>query len=199
MGHRAFTTRLVGLFLIGAGLIVPLWLLAQEASKASPAAAAEVTAEPAPAMIQRGRDLFLGTERFSAGGPACNSCHNVVNDAVPGGGTLAVNLTEAFDQLGADGIIGVLPRKGTESPFPLMQEAFQGHELTDEESNALVAFLQDANAKSAEQKPNHMSNNMLVGGVAGVVALLLFFSLTGRGRKRRSVNQRIYDRQLRSE
>jgi cytochrome c1 len=145
--------------------------------------------------VRRGLDLFQGVARFSAGGPACNACHNVVNDAVVGGGALAADLTESFGRAGAEGVTAMLPRKDTPSPFPVMQAAFQGHPLTDEESQALVAFLQDANARHGTQKANDLGPKMLATGVGGVVVLMLLFAFLGRGRKRKSVNQAIYDRQ----
>ena len=196
MHNRPLVTRLFSLFLIGIGLSGSPWALAQEAAKSS-AAAAE--AAPTPALIQQGRDLFLGTARFSAGGPSCNACHNVINDAVVGGGTLAIDLTETFGRLGAEGIVAMLPRKDAQSPFPVMQEAFRGRDITAEEGNALTAFLQDAHAKRATQKPNDLGATMLIAGIAGVVILLMLFSLIGQGRKRRCVNQEIYDRQIKSE
>ena len=40
---------------------------------------------------------------------------------------------------------------------------------------------------------------MFSAGVGGVVVLLGIFSLAGRRRKKRAVNQDIYDRQIKSE
>ncbi len=196
MHNRAFVTRLFGLLLIGIGLSGSSWSLAQETAKAG-AAAAE--AAPTPALIRQGQELFLGVTRFSAGGPSCNACHNVINDAVIGGGTLAMDLTESFGRLGAEGITAMLPRKDAQSPFPVMQAAFQGRDLSTEEGQALVAFLQNAHAQRATQKSNDLGSKMLIAGIAGVIILLLLFSLIGQGRKRRSVNQEIYDRQIVSE
>ena len=197
MRNQAFATRMAGVFLIGAALTASPWQLAQEVAKPVPVVAA--AAESTPASIRRGLDLFQGEARFSAGGPSCNSCHNVIHDTVIGGGTLAVDLTEAYGRLEADGIVATLTRKGSESPFPLMQAAFQGRDITAEESQALAAFLRNAHDQRATQKPNNLGPKMLAAGGAGVLALLLLFSLLGRGRKRRSVNQEIYDRQIASE
>lgn len=199
MNNQSCVTRLSGWVLVGSGLFGSSWVLSQETPKASavaePVAVAAPTS-PTPTLIRQGQNLFLGDTRFSAGGPSCVACHNVVNDAVIAGGTLAKDLTEAFDRLEADGIVGMLPRKGEASPFPVMQAAYQGHEISAEEVPALVAFLQNAAAQRATQKPNDFGLKMLFVGVGGVVFLLLLFSLIGRGRKRRSVNQELYDRQI---
>ena len=197
MNNRILVTRLSALVLIGGGLFGSPWALGQEAAKAG-AVTETAAAAPAPALILQGQKLFLGDIRFSAGGPSCNSCHNVINDAVIGGGTLAKDLTETFDRLEAEGIVGMLPRKGEASPFPVMQAAYQGHEISAEEVPALVAFLQNAAAQRATQKPNDFGLKMLFAGSGGVVFLLLLFSLIGRGRKRRSVNQELFDRQITS-
>jgi len=202
MHTRVAAVQLLVLILVGAGLLGPSWVGAQDAAKSAAAVAAAqapAAAPPTQAEISRGLDLFQGTARFSAGGPSCNSCHHVVHDSVIGGGSLAADLTEAFGRLDADGIVGVLPRKGTASPFPVMQAAFQDRDVTAEEAQALAAFLRHAYEQRATQKPNDPSSKLLIAGIAGVVVLLLLFSLTGRGRKRRSVNQDIYDRQVASE
>lgn len=201
MHTRARAVRRFGvLFLFAVGLAGSPWVTAQEAASGAAAAAAPAAA-PAPAaeMIRQGQELFLGLKRLSAGGPSCNSCHNVVNDAVIGGGSLAIDLTKSFGRMGADGINDALPRKGNESPFPVMQAAYLGRDVTPEESAALAAFLQNAHAHSATQKPNDLGGKMLLAGAAGVVLLLLLFSLLGQGRKRQSVNQQIYDRQVTTE
>jgi len=210
MKNRTLATRLSGAILIGSGLLASPWALSQEAAKTDAAASAPVAAEapasvalavpalPSAALIAQGQNLFLGTTRLSAGGPSCNSCHNVVNDAVLGGGSLAKDMTKTFTRIGADGILEKLPRKGEESPFPVMQAAYLGREITDTEVPALVAFLQNADIQAATQKTNDMGSKMLMSGVGGVAFLLLLFSMIGSGRKRRSVNSELFDRQIKS-
>lgn len=201
MQTRAYVVRLFAYFLLLSASLGCSWAQSQDAAAApaAPAAPAAADAAPTPAQIRQGLDLFLGTARFAAGGPACNSCHNVVNDAVIGGGSLAIDLTKSFGRLDADGIVDTLPRKGAPSPFPVMQAAFQGRDITADEGQALAAFLRNAHEQRASQKSNDLGNKMLIAGVVGVVVLLLLFSLVGQGRKRRSVNQDIYDRQVMSE
>jgi mono/diheme cytochrome c family protein len=156
---------------------------------------AAAVAQPQPEDIQRGQDLFEGKIRFANGGPSCNACHHVMSDALLGGGVLASELTLVFSRLGKQGVSAILGN----SPFPVMQAAYEGKEFSDKEINALVGFLQHADQEHARQMPNDWGWRMLSAGVGGVIVLLVIFSLAGRGRKKRSVNQDIYDRQIQSE
>lgn len=194
MTNKTFAIRLSGAILIGSGLFGSPLAFGQEVAK--PDAAAAVPVPASAELIQQGQSLFLGTKRLSAGGPACNSCHNVLNDAVPGGGSLAKDMTQTFTRIGADGILEKLPLEDEESPFPAMQRAYQGRQLITAEATALVAFLQHADAQATTQQPNNMGTKMLLAGGGGVAFLLVLFSLIGSGRKRRSVNSELFDRQI---
>ncbi|OGI49037.1 MAG: hypothetical protein A2W42_00840 [Candidatus Muproteobacteria bacterium RIFCSPHIGHO2_01_60_12] len=169
---------------------------AGKGTAAPPAPAAmESAAEPTPDEIRQGGDLFEGRVRFANGGPACNACHHVKNDAVMGGGILAKDLTLVFSRMGKQGIRALLGS----APFPVMQAAYEGKVLTDDEVHVLVGFLQQADREHAFQQPGDYGWRMFFGGTGGVVVLLGFGSLVGRRRKKRSVNQDIYDRQVKSE
>lgn len=149
-----------------------------------------------PADIERGQQLFQGLARLENGGPACNACHDVQNDAVIGGGVLAAELTTVFSRMGGSGVGAILGSP----PFPVMQEAYSGRELTDDEKHALIAFLQDADANHALQQPRDYGITLLQYGVGLTAALMLvLWLLFGRNRKARSVNQAIYDRQVSSQ
>lgn len=214
MFNRGFSIhRMVVRFLIAGGLLIGSQVaFAQEPAvegAAVPAVSEEALSEavapeaagmaPSAADIKLGQDIFDGIVRLKNGGPSCNTCHHVQNDAVIGGGLLARELTTAFSRMGGEGITAMLPRNGAESPFPVMQGAFQGKEITDEEVRALVSFLQHADKEGALQKPNQYNVRMFIAGCVGVVVMLLFFALVGKGRKKRCVNFEIYDRQLKSE
>ena len=153
---------------------------------------------PVPAATEEqillGQDLFQGKIPLANGGPTCNSCHEVTNDAVIGGGVLARDLTTVFSRLGGPGVRAIVGN----SPFPLMQRAYEDKALTDEEITALVGFLQQADAEQALHQPRNYGMMLLAAGVAGTVVLLGLYSLLWRGRLRSSVNQSIYDRQLKS-
>jgi len=159
---------------------------------AAPAAAAP--AEPQPEEIVRGQALFDGTMPFAKGGPSCNACHHVTSEAVVGGGVLASELTLAFSRMGRQGMQAVLAK----APFPVMQVAYRDKGLTEDEIASLVAFLQNAEKHHARQMPKEYGWRIFSAGAGGVVVLVLIALLAGRRRKARSVNQDIYDRQIRS-
>ncbi len=167
----------------------------KETATASAPAAKESAAEGTPAEILLGGDLFEGKVRFANGGPSCNACHHVTSDALLGGGVLASELTLVFSRMGKQGVSAILGN----TPFPVMQAAYAGKEFSNKEINALVGFLQHVDKEHARQMPKEWGWRMFSAGVGGVVVLLGIFSLAGRGRKKRAVNQDIYDRQIKSE
>lgn len=144
--------------------------------------------------IVLGENLFQGSVRLSNGGPACNSCHDVTNDAVIGGGILAKELTTVFSRLGGPGVRAILGSP----PFPVMQKAYEDDPLTDSEVKALVGFLEKADSEKSLQQPRDYGVGLFASGVAGSGILLGLYSLLWRRRKRKSVNQSIYDRQVKS-
>ncbi len=161
-----------------------------------PSTSAAPTVLPAATeeQILMGRDLFQGTSRFTNGGPTCNSCHEVTNDAVIGGGVLARELTTVFSRLGGPGVRAILGSP----PFPVMQRAYQDKPLVDEEVVALVGFLQRADEEQSFHQPRDYGPKLFLAGVLGTVVLLGLYSLAWGGRSKGSVNQAIYDRQIKS-
>ena len=145
--------------------------------------------------IVRGQDLFQGKIRFKDGGPSCNSCHDVKNDAVIGGGVLAKELTTVFSKMGGPGVRAILGK----APFPVMETAYNKKPLTDNEIFSLVAFLRDADKQHAYQHPRDYGVGLLISGIVGAFVLFGFYSLLWLRRKKGSVNQEIYDRQIKSE
>lgn len=166
-------------------------------SAATPAAQAEkeIVVAATPDEIQHGQDLFEGKVRFGNGGPSCNACHHVANDALLGGGVLAAELTLVFSRVGNAGIRAMIAN----SPFPVMQAAYAGKAFSEPEIGALVAFLQHADKSHAQQMPKAWAWRMFSAGAGGVLVLAAILGLAGRGRKKRAVNQDIYDRQIKSE
>jgi mono/diheme cytochrome c family protein len=159
------------------------------------AAATDEAAAPVfvstPEDVAAGRELFQGTVRLENGGPACNSCHNVDGDAVFGGGALARDLTKVFSRMGAAGVGAMLS-----TPPQIMEQAYRGTPVTPDEIRQLTGFLQEVD--KSEAQPRDYGIMLLGGGVGGVIVLMLLYGVFWGRRKKRSVNQDIYDRQIRS-
>lgn len=163
-------------------------------------AAAVTSAEPAPQEpaseedIQTGQELFQGSIRLVNGGPACNACHEVRNDAVIGGGILATELTSVFSRMGGAGVKAILGH----APFPVMQAAYKNQSLTEYEVAALVAFLEYADSEQYNQLPRDYGIGLFLSGAVGAGFLFGICGFIWRGRKRGSVYQAIFDRQITS-
>jgi hypothetical protein len=153
-----------------------------------------IAAPPDEADIRLGEKLFEGSQRFEKGGPACNACHHVRNDAVMGGGILAAELTTVFSRMGLPGLKAILGS----APFPVMQAAYENHALTEVEVGGLVAFLQYADSEEYNQLPRDYGFGLFLTGIVGAGILFLLFGTVWRGRKIGPVNQAIYDRQVKS-
>ncbi|MBI2379691.1 MAG: cytochrome c [Gammaproteobacteria bacterium] len=155
--------------------------------------------EPEPAndarLVVRGLDLFEGRRRLAHGGPPCNACHHVRNDAVIGGGVLARDLTAVFSRVGGEGVHAILKS----SPFPVMQAAYQERPLAAAEAEALIAFLKEADARQAFQQPGDYGWRLFGAGLGGALGLLGLIAFAGRRRKRGTVNRDVYERQKGTE
>lgn len=154
----------------------------------------EVAEQFTPDQISLGQRLFQGKTRLANGGPSCNSCHEVTNDAIIGGGILARDLTTVFSRLGGPGVRAILGS----APFPVMQRAFRDRPLTEVEVAALVGFLQQADAEHAFHQPRDYGIKLAVSGALGAAILLALYSLAWRKRKASSVYRAIFDRQIKS-
>jgi mono/diheme cytochrome c family protein len=150
---------------------------------------------PTPEQIVLGQQLFQGTVRFSGGGPTCNACHDVNHDAVLGGGNLARELTTVFSTMGREGVTAII----NNAPFPVMKSAYEHQPITEDETVALVAFLQQADEQHENQQPRSYGLGLLSSGVLGSVTLFGICGFVWRGHRKGSVNQSIYDRQIKSQ
>ena len=149
--------------------------------------------------IQFGADLFQGKKQFSGKGPSCFSCHTVSSsDGITGGG-LAADLTNVSSRMGPKGIKAILKSL----PFPAMKDTYSEHPLTDEEINALAAFF--AEIENPQNKENirlwELQNTkwLLLMLLGGAFLLLGIYGFLWRKRKKGSVNQELFDRQISSE
>lgn len=141
-----------------------------------------------------GRKLFDGEQGFTNGGPACISCHTVVNNELTSGGLLALELTNVSTKYGDQGVHSII----ASPPFPVMNAAFAAHAVTPDEAFYLTAFLKNAAAVSAKQHPPVPHEHYFYAGIFGTSALFLVYGVVWRKRKRKNVNHSIYKRQLKS-
>ncbi len=155
---------------------------------------AVVSAPATEAQVLLGQALFQGDVRLADGGPTCNSCHEVTHDAVFGGGILARELTTVISRLGGLGVRAIIGNP----PFPVMERAYRGKPVNEEEVGALVAFLERTDAEQALHQPRGYGVELFGTGLVGAVILLGVYAVAWRGRKSGSVNQAIFDRQIRS-
>ena len=151
-------------------------------------------APPSAEQIVLGQDLFQGTVRFERGGATCNACHDIADDAVIGGGILARELTDVFSRMSGPGVQAILGQP----PFPVMEAAYADHPLSGDEIDALVAFLQRVAETGGNQMPRDYGMGLFTSGVVGAGLVFGSCSLIWRRRKKGSVNQSIYDRQMKS-
>lgn len=150
--------------------------------------------EATDAEIDIGEMLFTGSQRLVGRGPACISCHNVRNDKLIGGGLLAKDLTDVYARMNEAGVRAIV----SSPPFPAMKEAYQNAVISDEEVYNLTAFLKYANEQQYGQHGRDYKQYFLFSGIICFVVLLFIFSIAWRNRRKESVNQKIFDRQLKS-
>lgn len=167
-----------------------------ESATADPGASEQMMPEESASEedIYTGQEIFQGNIRLVNGGPACNACHEVRNDAVIGGGILATELTSVFSRMGGAGVTAILGH----APFPVMQAAYKNQSLTEREVAALVAFLEYADSEQYNHLPRDYGLGLFLSGSVGAGLLLGLFGYVWRGRKKGSVYQEIFDRQISS-
>ena len=141
-----------------------------------------------------GKDLFSGKTRLTNGGAACISCHNVYNKEVIGGGLLGIDLTSVYTRLGGSGVQTII----SNLPFPVMQGAYINRPVLQDEAYSLVVFLKQTDSLYNSQQPLSNDNGFVLSSVLGAVVLFGLYGGMWWNRKRRSVNQDIYKRQIKS-
>ncbi|MCF6349459.1 MAG: cytochrome c [Flavobacteriaceae bacterium] len=151
--------------------------------------------EPTKEDILIGQNLFSGKQIFQNEGPSCISCHDIRYDAIIAGGGLAMELTDSYDRLKKEGLEGII----TGLPFPQMKVSYQNHQITEEETTQLIAFLKEVSEQRYYQLGlTSYKNTLLIWGIMGAIVLMGIFPIFWYKRKKESVNKRIYERQIKS-
>ena len=169
-------------------------VLAYITEKSSAPATATASVAALPGNSNRGRDLFDGKIRFTNRGAACNSCHNVDMKGFISGGALGKDLTHAITRLSAPGVTGII----SGLPFPQMKETYTARPVTSQEIVDITAFLTTADKQVPTNVISTVGNYLLAGGVAGIILLLVLFSIFWIKRKNKTVNLAIFRRQIKS-
>jgi ubiquinol-cytochrome c reductase cytochrome c subunit len=155
--------------------------LAGGATKApEPATDVEASAE---GNIDRGHDLFVGSDRLDNGGAACAACHTAGSVGNLGGNSLGPDLTNVFATLGGEAGLGAWL---TNPPSQTMQPIFADDPMTDAEIADLVAFLADA--PNQDEPPDAVDILLLV-SLGGFVILIGGMAIAWRGMRQPYVDK----------
>jgi len=145
--------------------------------------------------VDSGASLFQGTKAFKNGGVACIACHNVNSPKVIGGGSLAKDLT-MYGGKDMAPTVGMMITAPEAMPSPVMTSAYKGHSITKEEQADLVAFFQSVDPKSTQKG---FATLFWIFGLIGAGGIFAGLSILGKKKvKNKSVNQDMFDRQLKS-
>lgn len=108
-----------------------------EKQQAQDTMAAQLLIAYTDAQLNEGNSLFYGYKPFENGAPPCASCHSLSDGSLIGGGNLSFNLSQSYAKLGMPGINAIL----SNPPFPAMQDALKGKDLTGQEKGAIMALM----------------------------------------------------------
>jgi len=148
--------------------------------------------------VTEGRKLFTGQNRLTNGGPACISCHTFNDPELSiSGGTLAVNVT------GFAGLpVEALKQRILEISLPhmtIMKAAYANQLVTEEEASSIISYLKQVSGQAASSTNPMMAGlNFLWAGLITFIVLLGIIWISWRSRKKGSVNEEIYKRQIQS-
>jgi mono/diheme cytochrome c family protein len=123
--------------------------------------------------VQFGKDLALGLQRLSGGGPACTECHHFRGVGLLGGGNVGPDLTTSWGRLHDAGWAEKLLAS------PLEKKVYEGKDLTDAEKFALRAYFATL-SKDGTRDP--LGGDFFDLGALGALALLGFIGVTWAGR-----------------
>lgn len=154
----------------------------------------ELPFKPTKEDIILGGELFSGALRFENRGLSCISCHNVSNDNITSGGSLAKDLTDVYDRLGKTGVESMM----LGLPFPQMKISYENNPITENEAYQITAFLKHVSEERYYQQRKSYQSVLLIWGIIGAITAMGFPPLLWYWRKKDSVNKRIYERQLKS-
>ncbi len=140
------------------------------------------------AEINNGRNLFEGIKRFENGGPACISCHSVQSSLIFPGGKLSKDLTKIFESMNDAGIKAII----SNPPFPVMMQAYNNSEVTEQETKELLAFLFYSNKNLQYQSHLNFDNTLLLAVLFGIILLGSIYSVMWLKVKKQNANYSVF-------
>ncbi len=133
---------------------------------------------PVAGDADRGRELFVGSNRLDRGAPGCASCHVAGDVGNLGGNGLGPDLTGVYGRLGGEaGLTAWLANPASKTMMPV----FADRPMTDQEIADLVAFLADT---PNSERPSYSADWLLMAGLAGLGMLLIGMAIAWRGMRR---------------
>ena len=118
------------------------------------------TTPAGPGNASVGEDLFLGSNRFEAGGAACYSCHTVGGRGNLGGASMGPDLTGVVDRFGGEaGFMAAI----SPPAFAVMRELYANKPFTEQEKADLAAFF----VREADQEDKDSGDALFVIGLVG--------------------------------
>ena len=139
----------------------------------TPITGPKLAIDATPDEIAAGREYFLGTRRFSAGGPPCAGCHDVRGEQLLGGGSLGGDLTFAWARLHDKALAEAILAS------PVEKQAYANRAPTEEETFAVRGYL--ASLSRDGTRPAR-SRDLLDLGVLGACAIIGALAIGWRAR-----------------
>ncbi len=140
--------------------------IAIESGEALPVYEAVEEKAPAPTVIvasnsgdsEIGKALFIGTQSFKNGGPACISCHSTSDVGGLGGGTLGPDLTKLYSRFAQHlEILAILP-------YPTMAAVFDKKPLVETEVAHLTAYFITTDKLEVQESMDFTISLISIGG-----------------------------------
>ena len=159
----------------------------QRLSAARERQVAQMAASLEPPSARAGRELFHGGDSLTHRGLPCAACHRVrTAGGSLRGGTLASELTDAYDRLGEQAVLSAAETPG----FALMRAAYGDRPVTRQEALHLAAYLEEVSERAEDAEEAGAPAGPVAGAPFawwGAGATLLFLAAMAwlyRGRNR---------------
>ena len=137
---------------------------------------------------ETGRQLFTGELALSNGGPSCISCHNIRQDDVRYGGSMAMDLSVSY----TDGVV-----KTMETSMPAMINSYGYSPLSVTERANLELFLKTTKENQLFQRPGQFKEMLFLFGALFFIVILVIINVFWKNKKRTGVRDEIFKRQIR--